>query len=104
LKKADEQGIKLGSKFDYKALATNIEKQLLKDLIFYPQIILAAQQKNDPAILAQFLFGLSQNFNTFYHELPVLKADEKIKLARLVLIKSIRQVLENGLVLIGNVI
>jgi arginyl-tRNA synthetase len=50
--------------------------------------------------LAQFLFSLCQNFNTFYHELPVLKAEEKIKLARLNLIKSIRQVLENGLVIL----
>lgn len=101
LKKADEQGIKLAGKLDFKTLATNIEKQLLKDLISYPQIISAAQKNNDPAVLAQFLFSLSQNFNTFYHELPVLKADENIKLARLVLIKSIRQVLENGFVLIG---
>ncbi|MBN1325585.1 arginine--tRNA ligase [Candidatus Falkowbacteria bacterium] len=101
LKKADEQGIKISGKFDYRALGANIEKQLIKDLIFYPQIILMTQQKNDPSILAQFLFSICQNFNTFYHELPVLKADENIKLARLVLIKSIRQVLENGLVLLG---
>jgi arginyl-tRNA synthetase len=101
LKKAETEGIKLTGKTDYKALESNIEKQLIKDLLAYPQIVLEAQTKNDPAILAQFIFRICQNFNTFYHELPVMKAESEIRLARLILIKSIRQVLENSLVLLG---
>ncbi|MDD5341695.1 MAG: arginine--tRNA ligase [Patescibacteria group bacterium] len=101
LNKAEEEGNKTAGKQDYKTLGTNIEKRLIKDLLNYPEVVLAAQQKNDPALLAQFLHSLCQNFNTFYHELPVLKAEEKIKLARLNLIKAVRQVLENGLVILN---
>jgi arginyl-tRNA synthetase len=101
LKKAEEGGIKIIGEIDYKALDTNIEKGLIKDLMKYPEVILESQNKNEPAFLAQFLYKLSQDFNTFYHELPVLKAEDKIRAARLNLIKSVRQVLENGLVILG---
>jgi arginyl-tRNA synthetase len=51
--------------------------------------------------LAQYLFKLAQDFNAFYHELPVLKAKLDVQLARLELLKAIRQVLGNGLELLG---
>ncbi|NIP32681.1 hypothetical protein GWN26_06270, partial [Candidatus Saccharibacteria bacterium] len=37
----------------------------------------------------------------FYHEINVIKADEPEKTWRLLLIKDIKQVLENGLLLLG---
>ncbi len=101
LKKAETEGIKLTGKTDYKALESNIEKQLIKDLLAYPQIVLEAQIKNDPAILAQFIHRVCQNFNTFYHELPVMKAESEIRLARIILIKATKQVLENSLAVLG---
>lgn len=88
-------------KTDYKHLGANIEKVLIKDLIKYSEISIEAQNTNDPSVLAQYLFNLAQNFNAFYHELPVLKAEPEIMLVRLQLIEAVKQVLANGLELLG---
>ncbi|OGY42957.1 MAG: arginine--tRNA ligase [Candidatus Buchananbacteria bacterium RBG_13_39_9] len=87
-------------KVDYKNLAANIEKKLIKQLTQYPQAVAEVLKTNDPANLAQYLFNLAQDFNAFYHELPVLKAEPEIKNARLHLISALKQVLENGLELL----
>ena len=89
------------TKIDYKNLATNIEKQLIKQLAQYPLAVAEVLKTNDPANLAQYLYNLAQNFNAFYHELPVLKAEPEIKNARLNLILGIKQVLENGFNTLG---
>jgi arginyl-tRNA synthetase len=88
-------------KADYKNLATNIEKTLIKDLIKFGEISADTVRVNDPSVLAQYLFNLAQNFNAFYHELPVLKAEPKIMMVRLELIGAVKQVLTNGMELLG---
>jgi arginyl-tRNA synthetase len=94
-------GSAFGGKVDYKNLAAPIEIQLLKDLAEYPAKILESLNLNDPSLLAQYLFKLAQDFNAFYHELPVLKAKLDVHAARLELLKAVKQVLNNGLELLG---
>jgi arginyl-tRNA synthetase len=91
-------------KVNYKNLAAPIEIQLIKDLVAYPDKISESLKLNDPSIIAQYLFKLSQDFNAFYHELPVLKAKLDVQAARLELLQAIGQTLENGLGLLGLVI
>ncbi|MCX6740685.1 MAG: arginine--tRNA ligase [Candidatus Parcubacteria bacterium] len=97
LKKAGKQKIKA----DYKKLQANAEKTLIKDLLAYPEILAAVISSNDPAALSQYLYKLAQDFNAFYHELPVLKAEPEIRSSRLLLLKSINQVINNGMELLG---
>ena len=99
-KKAGEYNQRL-IKPDYKNLGTNIEKALIKNLVKYPEVVFQVIKVNDPSGLAQYLYGLAQDFNAFYHELPVLKAEPEIKIVRLQLIGAIKQVLTNGLELLG---
>ncbi|MFA5187767.1 MAG: arginine--tRNA ligase [Patescibacteria group bacterium] len=93
--------VKTKIRIDYKNLAAPIETQLIKDLAAYPDKILESLKINDPSIIAQYSFKLSQDFNAFYHELPVLKAKLDVQAARLELLKSILQVLKNGLEILG---
>ena len=88
-------------KLDYKNLATNIEKELVSDLLNYPQVILETPKANDPSALTHYLYKLAQDFNTFYHELPVIKAAAEVQAARFELLKAIKQVLANGMELLG---
>ncbi len=88
-------------RIDYKELGTNIEQKLVKNLLKYPEIMSEVVKTNDPSILAQYLFNLAQDFNAFYHELPVLKAETSLRLARLQLIAGINQVLINSLNILG---
>lgn len=86
---------------DYRNLAANIEKALIKELVKYPEVLAEIIKTNDPSALAQYLFQLAQDFNAFYHELPVLQAEPEIKIARLDLIKGVKHVLINGLELLS---
>ena len=88
-------------KIDYKHLAANIEKTLLKNLVKYPEVTADIIKTNDPSALAQYLYNLAQDFNAFYHELPVLKAEPEIKAVRLQLVAAAKQVLINGMTLLG---
>jgi arginyl-tRNA synthetase len=88
-------------KLDYKNLAATIEKDLIKDLLKYPQIILETKQTNDPSILVHYIYKLAQDFNAFYHELPVIQAKPEIMAVRFELLKSIKQVLTNGMNILG---
>ena len=67
----------------------------------YPEIIKRAGEKYDPSEIAKYLFELAKNFNDYYHSVQILKADEKEKKSRLTLIFNIRQVLKNGLNILG---
>lgn len=82
-------------------LNENIEKSLLKKLAGYPQVVEDILADNDPSRLAHYLYNLAAEFNKFYHEMPVLKAEEKIMKARLILIRAIKQVLTSGLAVLG---
>ena len=67
----------------------------------YPEIVAAAGKNYDPSELTKYLFELAQEFNDYYHAVPVLKAKADIRLARLALISAVKQTLENGLELLG---
>jgi len=60
-----------------------------------------AGEKYDPAELAKYLFDLARDFNDYYHSVPVLKAKKEVREDRLLLIKSVSQVIANGLALLG---
>ncbi len=54
-----------------------------------------------PHVLCQHLIETASAFNSFYQSIPVLKADKKLKEARLALVAATAQVMQNGLHLLG---
>ncbi|MBT4651405.1 arginine--tRNA ligase [Candidatus Woesearchaeota archaeon] len=86
-------------KFDQLKLAE--ELAVIKLLYNFPQIINKASHTYKPSLIAQYLISLAQAFNEFYHKCPVIsERDEQMK-ARLLLVDSVKQVLQNGLDLLG---
>ena len=77
------------------------EKELLLKMAKYPEILTVAADKHNPADLIKYLFELVQAFNDYYHNCNILKAERKIKLARLELLRSLSLVLVNGFNIIG---
>ena len=88
-------------KFDASLLKENAELDILKKLAEFPDVVLKSANSYSPYILANYLFELAQNFNTFYQSTPVLQAEPKLKKARLALVESVSVVLEKGLDLLG---
>ncbi|MFH1232935.1 MAG: arginine--tRNA ligase [Patescibacteria group bacterium] len=77
------------------------EHFLIIKLAKYPEIIKIAGENYDPSEIAKYLFELAQEFNDYYHSVQILKTEEEIMQARLALIMTVRQVVVNGLELLG---
>ncbi len=76
--------------------------QVLRKLNQFPEIIETVTQNYTPNILCNYLFELSQSFNTFYEASPIMKEEDELqKNFRISLIKATSQVLKNGLALLG---
>ena len=67
----------------------------------FPEVIVKVAQTYKPHLLAHYLIGLAQAFNEFYHKCPVLSEEKNRTKTRLLLVDCVRQVLENGLNLLG---
>lgn len=82
-------------------LTETLEGDLVWLIAQFPQMVQRAAENYQPSLVAQYLFDLAKNFNDYYHQVPILKAEAAVSLARLNLIKAVRQVLQNGLELLG---
>ncbi len=77
------------------------EWKLLKKLLKYDEIILSVENDLMPNRLCNYLFELCQTFNRFYDQLPILKADKKIRISRLALCSLTEKTLRLSLNLLG---
>ncbi len=77
------------------------EQAVARTLTRFPEAIERAAETYRPSVVARYLVDLAREFNRFYHQCPVLQAQEDVKKARLLLIDAVRQVLVNGLCLLG---
>jgi len=74
---------------------------LMTEISRYPEVVEAAGQALEPHLVAQYLRELAHAFHTWYHGSPVLVEDADTRNAKLVLACAARQVLANGLDLLG---
>ncbi|MFH1592461.1 MAG: arginine--tRNA ligase [Candidatus Woesearchaeota archaeon] len=91
---------KLSGKIDYK-LFNEYDHELVKVLSEFSGIVEKAGMDYKPSLVANYLLELAKKFNEFYSRNPVLKAKCALKNSRLKLVYCTRQVLKNGLSLLG---
>ena len=78
------------------------EKELIKLLTAFPEHISQAAHLHSPYILAQYLYDLSKEYNSFYQNLPILNESEQShKHLRLSLSIITGRVIEKGMKLLG---
>jgi arginyl-tRNA synthetase len=77
------------------------EKALIRRLTYYPELLEAAMQALEPHQLAHYLKDLAGDFHTYYNAHTFIVEDVGLRNARLNLIAATRQVIENGLKLLG---
>ncbi len=86
---------------DVSLLAEPEEAALVKHLARYPEVVEQAGADNEPSLITGYLFEISKAFNIFYIRHRVIGSEEKLKEVRLALVDAVRQVLRNGLLLLG---
>ncbi len=77
------------------------EWSLLRKLLKFDEVILDVEEELLPNRLCTYLFELSQLFNRFYDQVPILKADGIPRCSRLALCKLTADTLRLGLGLLG---
>jgi arginyl-tRNA synthetase len=82
-------------------LDSKASDHLLRRLAEYPEMLTTAAAELSPHAVAFYLRDLAGDFHTFYNADRVLVDDANLKLARLALLSATRQVIENGLALLG---
>ncbi len=86
---------------DYTLLVQPQEQELLRTLSRFPEVVTAAADSLEPHQIAYFLKALATDFHTYYNAHPFLASEDDLRLARLGLIDATRQVIQNGLELLG---
>jgi len=93
--------------FDYTKQVSNYslntkERELIKSIQEFPEVIQQAGDQLNPALIANFSFELVKKFNSFYQECPILGDEEfTTKRFRVQLAKTVGQTIENAFYLLG---
>ncbi|WFE73004.1 arginine--tRNA ligase [Halomonas sp. M1] len=97
-----------GNPFDHGLAMANLalldsdqEKAVLNRLARYPEVVENAAKNREPQQVAQYLLDLAGDFHTCYNAVKVMVDDDTLRNTRLALGLATRQVLRNGLNLMG---
>jgi arginyl-tRNA synthetase len=89
------------SRAEAERLDSEQDLALLSRLMEYPEIIESAASELSPHVIAFYLRELTADFHSYYNANRILVEEQGLKLARLALVAAVRQVLRNGLGLLG---
>ena len=100
LKKSNAQIMDL-ERADLTLLDTEKEIEIQKTLNQYPTLIERAAKSSEPHLLCYYLKDLSGLFHSYYNSEKFIIEDKKLMASRLFLLKGVKQVLVNGLSILG---
>lgn len=78
-----------------------IERTLAVLILQFPEVVVRAAESYKPSTLADYLYGLSSAYSTFYQNVPFLKAPEGVRESRVNLCAVVARILRQGLSLLG---
>ncbi|WP_322469939.1 arginine--tRNA ligase [Hydrogenophaga sp. SNF1] len=86
---------------DLSPLDTPAAQALMRQIAKYPEMLSAAARDFAPHDVTFYLRELAASYHSYYDAERILVEDEAVKLARLALVAATRQVLHNGLAVLG---
>ena len=86
---------------NYELLTAPAEHALMKTLSQFPEVVAHAARDYEPHLLAYYLRELANEFHSYYNAHPFLSSEPKLRAARLGLLQCVKQVIANGLALLG---
>ncbi len=104
LRKLQELGVDINAAdfgSDLSGLALDEEREIANQLARYPELIANAARQREPHHLTHYLRELAGLFHTYYNAHKVLIDDTAVRDSRVALYLAVKQVLVNGLDLIG---
>jgi len=86
---------------DLSMLTASEEQRLIANVLAYPDALKKAAERLEPYRVATYVMRLAADFHSFYHKNRVVSDDAALSAARVVLIRAVRQVIYNGLAILG---
>jgi arginyl-tRNA synthetase len=78
------------------------EKELLKQLELFPEVIQNAAQNHSPALIANYTYDLVREYNSFYQAVPILGSNDLVeKIFRVQLSKKVADTIASAFQLLG---
>ena len=78
------------------------EKELIKALAQFPEVIQQAAKSFSPALVANYTYDLVKEYNSFYQSVSILgETDEAKKVFRVQLSQKVAQTIQNAFHLLG---
>nr|WP_072514423.1 arginine--tRNA ligase [Ndongobacter massiliensis] len=97
-----ELGMKPCADVDFSLLTGEEEKNLVRVLYDFPQVIQQAKERKEPSLITRHTAEIAKAFNKFYHQSPVFQASTPaLSAARLALTAATATVIRVGLQLLG---
>ncbi len=108
LRKALAEGVNAGlingldiEDVDVSVLTAHEEQRLIAHLLAYPDTLKKAAERLEAYRVATYVMRLAADFHSFYHKNRVVSDDATLTAARVLLIRSVAQVIANGLSMLG---
>ena len=87
--------------FNHQLLNTEQEIVLIKSLLTFPDLVSKSMDNMEPQLIANYLTEIASQFHHYYAKHKVINKDNDLTIARVVLVDVMRQVLYNGLNILG---
>ena len=91
----------MGGNIDYSLITDAASTALLKELVRFPEVIVAAAEKFEPSLVARYAVAIAQAFNKFYNENRIQVEDTSLRNARATLVAITKQRILDALELLG---
>lgn len=101
LRKAKEQNISFENSKYLIENSTNLERNLVVSLHKLPTTVIKAYQSNRPNLVAEYVYDLAKQFNSFYNSNQVISEDKELTKARLAICEKTAIVIQKALSLLG---
>ncbi|MDA7820657.1 arginine--tRNA ligase [Flavobacteriaceae bacterium] len=99
IQRADFQNI---GNFDTLSILDQKEREVIKQLGNYPEVVTLAGAQYSPALIANYIYDLVKSYNTFYQNVSILGSDNLVqKNFRIALSQKVAEVIYNGCGLLG---
>lgn len=102
LRKAAEGNVTLPASLPADINISEAESNLIQTLSNFPNVVAQAGSDYSPALIANYVYDLVKQYNSFYHDFSILKEEnEQMKQFRLLLSKKVANVIKTGMGLLG---
>ncbi len=96
-----KSGREISTDINWDLLNHEKERFLIKQLVYFPEIIDTSEKTYNIHLIPQYLLSLCQAFNSFYTSCQVITEDKELEKARLLLIYCVQILIKTGLNILG---